>query len=145
MNNMSAEKLFYVGVKGIVVNDKDQLLLLLADVSTHRKNTAPYWDIPGGRIKEGNTVLETLAREIEEETGLTASDPQFVSSVISNHEIPLDDGSSVGLVLMIYKVTVPTNSSIKISEEHTGYEWVSKDIAKERLSHKYPKDFTDSL
>jgi 8-oxo-dGTP pyrophosphatase MutT (NUDIX family) len=142
---MAREKLFFVGVKGLVENERGELLLLLADVSTFRKNTEPYWDIPGGRIKEGDSALETLTREIEEETGLKATGPQFITAVISNHEIPLDDGGSAGLVLMVYKVAVPATEKIEISEEHERYEWVDLASAKQRLQHKYPKEFTDRL
>lgn len=143
---MSKEKLFFVGVKGLIENEKGEILLLLADVTKFRKNITPYWDIPGGRVEEGHTVLETLAKEIEEETGVSEiGEPEFVTSVISNHEIPLDGGKQAGLVLMVYKVTIPPNSQITISEEHDTYEWVSKTEAAERLQHKYPKEFTNAL
>jgi 8-oxo-dGTP pyrophosphatase MutT (NUDIX family) len=142
---MAKEKLFFVGVKGLIQNNQGQLLLLLADVTKHRKNTEPYWDIPGGRIKGGDSVLETLEREIIEETGIKASVPEFLTAVISNHEIPIEDEKWAGLVLMIYRVTIPQSSKIVISEEHSDYEWVDKAEAKKRLQHKYPKEFTDQL
>jgi len=121
-------------------------LLLLADVSTHRKNIEPYWDIPGGRIEEGDDVITTLRREINEETSIKQiGDPVFVTSVVSNHEIPIDDSRMAGLILMVYKVNIPTNSKVLISEEHSAYEWVDKTEAADRLKHKYPAEFTDSL
>lgn len=143
---MSKEKLFFVGVKGLVQNQDGKFLLLLADVTKFRKNITPYWDIPGGRVKQGNTIEQTLAREIEEETGVTdIGTPVFLTSVVSNHEIPLDDGSEAGLILMVYKVQIPENSDIAISEEHETYEWVDRDEAANRLQHKYPREFTDAL
>lgn len=142
---MAKEKLFFVGVKGLMQNSQGQFLLLLADVSNHRKNTEPYWDIPGGRIKEGDGVLETLEREILEETGIQADNPQFLTAVVSNHEIPLDNSSTAGLVLMVYRVTIPEGSVVAISEEHSSYEWVDLAEAKRRLMNKYPSDFIDRL
>lgn len=143
---MANEKLFFVGVKGLVENEQGQILLLLANVTKFRKNVTPYWDIPGGRIEKGHSILETLAKEIHEETGVAElGEPQFVTSVISNHEIPLDDGSEAGLVLMVYKVTIPADAEITTSDEHDKYEWVDKKEAAERLQHKYPKEFTDAL
>ncbi len=142
---MANEKLFYIGVKGLVEDEKSRILLLLADVSKHRGNTEPYWDIPGGRIKEGATVLETLQREIDEETGLKARLPQFLTAVVSNHQVPIDDKQWAGLVLMVYKVKVPAAAEITISPEHTEFRWFTRDEAKKRLAHKYPPEFTDQL
>ena len=142
---MATEQLFFVGVKGLIQDAEGKILLLLADVSKHRGNTEPYWDIPGGRIQEGDSVLETLKREILEETGITIVTPVFKTAVISNHQVPTSDNQMAGLVLMVYMVSTPSDSELVISEEHNGYEWVSRAVAKERLRHKYPKEFTDVL
>jgi len=142
---MANEKLFYIGVKGLIENKEGRILLLKADVSKHRKNREPYWDIPGGRISEGQTVIQTLRREIEEETGITELEGyEFFTAVVSNHEIPFDE-RLLGLALMIYKVKVPQGSKVSLSEEHVAYEWVDRAEAKKRLAHKYPKEFTDQL
>ena len=135
---MANEKLFYIGIKGLIVNEADKILLLRADVSKHRKNVEPYWDIPGGRISEGQTVIDTLQREIAEETGVTKlQSHEFFTAVVSNHEVPLDD-TWLGLALMIYKVKIPKGSNIVISQEHTAYEWVSKAEAKRRFEPQIP-------
>ncbi|MBX4197251.1 NUDIX hydrolase [Candidatus Saccharibacteria bacterium] len=143
---MAKEKLFQVGVKGLIENKAGQVLLFKADVSKHRAQTTAYWDIPGGRIQDGHGVLDTLKREIKEEAGIaTISNLRFFTSVISKHEIPTDSGKKMGLVLMIYKVTIPERSRIVLSEEHTGVEWVNKKEAAKRLAHKYPPEFTNLL
>lgn len=142
---MSGAKLFYIGVKALIRNEKDQILLLKADVSNHSKNTEAYWDIPGGRIEKGQNVEETLLREIKEETGIK----QIVSStfftvVISKHAIPSENGTA-GLALMIYNVEISQGSSVKLSDEHTEYEWVETAEAKTSLANKYPTSFTELL
>lgn len=141
-----AEKLFYVGIKALIEDSEGKLLLLKADVTKHRKNKEPYWDIPGGRIDEDeNSLLETLKREIREETGINELlSHEFFTTVISNHQIPEDDKLR-GLVLMVYKVKIPVDSKIKMSKEHVAYEWVGREEAKKRLSNKYPKELTDRL
>lgn len=143
---MAKEKLFQVGVKGLIENKSGQILLFKADVSQHRIQTTAYWDIPGGRIQEGHSALMTLRREIAEEAGITKIiEPTFFSAVISNHEIPLADGKRSGLLLMIYKVKIPAKTKITLSDEHTGVEWVDKKEAAKRLAHKYPPEFTNLL
>ena len=81
---MAQPKLFFVGVKGLIESSKHEILLLKADVTKHRGNIEPYWDIPGGRIDEGeNDVLATIRREILEETGVDATeDITFLTAVI---------------------------------------------------------------
>jgi 8-oxo-dGTP diphosphatase len=143
---MAELKLFYVGVKALIENKHGEILLLKADVSEHRFNAEPYWDIPGGRIEEGQSALEALKREIEEETGVSQiSEEAFVTAVISNHEIPLENNKRAGLVLMVYRVKIPENSQIVISPEHTAFEWVDREEAALRLQNKYPVEFTQSL
>jgi 8-oxo-dGTP pyrophosphatase MutT (NUDIX family) len=143
---MANEKLFYVGVKGLIEDKSGRILLLKADVTHHRLVTTAYWDVPGGRIEKGQTALDTLAREIEEETGIKGiSKATFFVGVISNHEVPLPNGEPGGLVIMAYKVRIPEGAKIKLSSEHTEYEWVGKAEAAKRLSHKYPKEFTRLL
>lgn len=145
---MTKAKLFFVGIKGLVENKAGNVLLLKADVTKHRGNIEPYWDIPGGRIDEGETsdAAVTLRREILEETGVAkVENIEFLTAVISNHQIPLEGDKKAGLVLMVYKVTIPEGSEIKISREHVAYEWVSRAEAKEHLAHKYPEEFTESL
>jgi 8-oxo-dGTP diphosphatase len=142
---MSNEKLFYVGVKALIENEENKILLLKADVTTHRKNTETYWDIPGGRIEEGQGIEEALRREVQEETGIDKIvESEFFTAVISNHEIPLDD-KTLGLVLMVYKVKIPAGSKIYLSHEHIEYDWADNKEAAKRLSHKYPPEFTNRL
>jgi len=143
---VAKEKFFQVGVKGLIENKSGQILLFKADISNHRAQTVAYWDIPGGRIQEGHNALTTLKREISEEAGITKiSNINFFSAVISKHEIPIGNGKKTGLLLMIYRVSVPEKTKITLSEEHTGVEWVDKKEAAKRLANKYPLEFTKLL
>jgi 8-oxo-dGTP diphosphatase len=51
---------------GAVVLDDDRLLLI-------RRGHGPaagHWSLPGGRVEFGETMVEALVREVQEETGL---------------------------------------------------------------------------
>ncbi len=144
---MSKEKLFQVGIKALIENKDGKLLIFRADTKyDHIGEVEPYWDIAGGRIKEGQTIEATLKREVEEETGISKIDSfEFFTAVISKHEIPLENGSKSGLVLMIYRVKLPENSKIQLSPEHDKYEWVDPKVAGKRLADKYPPEFTSLI
>jgi 8-oxo-dGTP pyrophosphatase MutT (NUDIX family) len=138
------EKLFHVGVKALIEDEQGRVLLLKAP-AWEKGNIEAHWDIPGGRIQEGGDVADTLEREIKEETGINRLESsKFITAVISNHQIKFED-QMLGLVLMIYEVKVPRGGDVTLSHEHTAFEWVSKKEAAERLSEKYPPEFTEKL
>lgn len=57
---------FMVGVSGVVRNDAGQVLLL-----RHRFWGSRYaWGVPTGYAKRGETLEDTVVREVREETGL---------------------------------------------------------------------------
>lgn len=142
---MAQEKLFQIGIKALVTDEQDRILLLFSG-DWHLKNQTEHWDIPGGRIQEGSTPLETLQREVEEETGIKEiSKTEFFTAVVSNFKDMPVGGRMVGLALMIYKVNIPPNSKIALSHEHSKYEWVDRKEAAKRLAYKYPAEFTDLL
>jgi len=62
-----AEKVFNIGIKGVIIKD-NKVLLLRANAATGRKD---IWEMPGGRIDKGETITQTLVRELKEEvTGI---------------------------------------------------------------------------
>jgi ADP-ribose pyrophosphatase YjhB (NUDIX family) len=47
----------------IVVNEAKQILL-------HRRSDNNLWSVPGGAMKIGESIVDTVTREVKEETGL---------------------------------------------------------------------------
>jgi 8-oxo-dGTP pyrophosphatase MutT (NUDIX family) len=136
---------FYLGIKGLIENEKGKILLLQAIVKDLQVATEPYWDLPGGRVEEDQEIEEVLRREITEETGITKlSNISLFNVLISNHKSRNKD-KFMKLVLIVYKVIIPENSKITLSHEHLTYEWVDKKEAAKRLAHKYPREFTNLL
>jgi ADP-ribose pyrophosphatase YjhB (NUDIX family) len=64
------DKLLAPGTSCIILNDRDEVLLLL-------RSDTEEWGLIGGFMDLGETVMESLKREVEEETGLTIHDPQL--------------------------------------------------------------------
>lgn len=143
---MADNKLFFVGVKALIVDVDGRVLLLKADTSKFRSNTAAHWDVPGGRMQVGEDALTTLRREVVEETGVAEmGEPTFFTAVISPMEIPTSETEKAGLLLMVYTAIIPADSKIVLSDEHTAYRWVDRTEAAELLSFKYPAEFTSRL
>jgi 8-oxo-dGTP diphosphatase len=55
---------FIVGVNGVIFNDQGQILVL-----RHRFWREGSWGLPGGYANSGETLENTLRREVREETG----------------------------------------------------------------------------
>ena len=58
---------FLVGVTGVILNDKNEVLLFK---HTYRQHS---WSLPGGYLKAGEHPAEALEREIKEESALVVS------------------------------------------------------------------------
>jgi ADP-ribose pyrophosphatase YjhB (NUDIX family) len=56
---------FLVGVMGVVVNDRGQVLIL-----DHAYRRGPSWGLPSGWMQPGEWTQAAIFREIKEETGL---------------------------------------------------------------------------
>ncbi|MBI3638668.1 NUDIX domain-containing protein [Candidatus Wolfebacteria bacterium] len=70
-----------VGVK-ILLKNKDGKYLMLRRSLEKYPDINGRWDIPGGRIETGKTLLENLKREVLEETGLELADkpPRLITA-----------------------------------------------------------------
>lgn len=73
---MSEDKVVDVAV-GVLIREDDKVLLSSRPAG---KPYAGYWEFPGGKLEEGETVHAALARELDEELGIKLADsfPWFV-------------------------------------------------------------------
>ncbi|MFA4819375.1 MAG: NUDIX domain-containing protein [Candidatus Aenigmatarchaeota archaeon] len=140
------EKKFHVGIKALVQNDKNEILVLKINPKELTNNKhGVYWDLPGGRIKEGDSVEQTLQKELEEEIGYIGhiKNVNLFHGSIASIEIPVGE-EKFGLVLFVYSCKIKMGK-IKLSEEHTDYKWASLKDAKKLLAVKFSKDFIERL
>ena len=59
----------FVGVGGIMVNDKEEVLLIQERRSIGQGDDKP-WKFPGGFVDKGETIKQGVEREVMEETGV---------------------------------------------------------------------------
>lgn len=73
-------KLLQVGVKALLKSKDRKYLLVKRSLKKYPKVNG-RWDIVGGRINPGQTLLENLKREIKEETGLDLTqEPKLIAA-----------------------------------------------------------------
>jgi 8-oxo-dGTP diphosphatase len=92
--------------------------LLLGRRAPHR-SYPDCWDIIGGHVEPGESLKQTLVREVEEETGVTPV--QFAKLSLLRAE---------GIELQIYRVDVWSGGSPALhGDEHVELRWFSTEAA----------------
>lgn len=140
------EQKFHLGVKALIVNNAGEILILRANPKLLAGGKESYWDLPGGRIKQGSSVNDTLEREVEEElgNGTKIQTVRQFDACVSNHKIPAD-GETYGLVLFTFLCKLGKSGKILLSDEHTEYKWSVVSEAAKLLSNKFPHTFIEKL
>jgi len=102
---------------------------------------AKHWDFPKGHVEKGEGDGDAAIREIEEETGI--KNPKIIEGF--REEIKYSfRGSYLGKKKLINKTVIfflaeTKTSKIKISFEHSGFDWLVFEEAFRRITHKNSK------
>lgn len=137
----SKEDCFHLGVKALLYKNESKFLLLERNGSS--KET--YWDMPGGRLKKGETLLDTLQRELEEEIGLKQINKSIYANMyLTNIRVPFLD-SNVGLIISVYKCNILDSFTPRLSDEHINFGWFTLFETIELLKNQYPSELINNL
>jgi mutator protein MutT len=111
------------------VIDGDRLLMILKK----RGQGAGKWNLPGGKIAEGETAEQAAAREVREETGLQVADLQECG----NLEFLFPAGGSWSNSCTVFRTSVFSGILTPENDECSAH-WVSlKEIPYDRM---WPND-----
>ena len=98
---------------------------------------AGRWDFPKGRVEKGETELQTVIREVEEETGL--ADLKMVPGFRKVIEyFYRRDGKNIHKQVT-YFLGETEEERVRISFEHQGFGWFTYREALERASYDNSK------
>jgi len=111
-----------LAVNGIVLHENRCLFL-------YRNNPPIAWCPPGGRVEKGETLHEALHREVFEESGLK------VEILCPNLPFETWKGPHDGqLVLALTYICKSTSDEVKLSNEHSQFQWISvQDLVESNL------------
>ena len=127
-------------VDGILVSENEKILILRR--ANYMKNFGGQWGFVGGSVdKKDKNNKEAIIREIKEETGieLTFNEQQKMKAVDKQgHEH--EDGS-IGSDTEYWLIKLETTPDVKISREHSKYEWVGPEETKEKNRKFMPDVF----
>ena len=128
-------------VGGIIFREeggKEYFLLLHYTRVNDQKGKHTYWDFPKGRIEEGESEVDTLFRETEEETGL--KDVKIIEGFREKIKYFFNlKGILISKEVVFFFCKTKTKD-VKISKEHIGFGWYEYKEAKEKLDFKNSKN-----
>lgn len=133
------EALYNIGVKAAILRSDHTLLLLHI---RRRNSTDTYWDLPGGRMVDGETPQQTLKREIHEETGMSdVSIGQHLIMTTSRVQLPVFDEKNVGVIFSLYACA--SDSPTGTPEDRITMHWCS--IAEAVANLRENPDWPDAV
>lgn len=97
-----------------------------------------HWDFPKGNIEKNETLLDTVNREVEEETGIQEIFfiPKFKEHIKYFYRL----GGKGRFKVVTFFLARSGFKKVKISEEHLGYRWATYEDAMKLFKFKNQKD-----
>lgn len=107
-----------------ILKDNEKLLVVKRNENDDLYPGA--WEFPGGHLENGETLKQGLKRELQEEIGFTDDFKPIITHYYD--EIKEKNGELVHDLEIDFIVNVDSSAlTIKLSEEHCDYAWVTKD------------------
>lgn len=124
------KKTIYAG-GGLVLNDEGALLMIF------RRG---HWDLPKGKLDEGETIEECAVREVKEETGLRDIERGELIGVTQHEYFDPWLKQDVIKESHWYAMRAPGLQDLRAQEEEdiTDIKWVSGRMLEECLENSFP-------
>ncbi len=113
-----------IAVKAFIV--KNEKLLVIKRVSDEVQSPG-VWEFPGGRLDEGENPFDGLKREVKEEVGIDIE----IKRPLNVQHFSREDGEIITMI--IFECSADSKSVI-LSNEHSKFEWIDLNKAKEKLA-----------
>jgi len=101
------------------------------------RNKRGFWGFPQGHKERGENEIQTLQREVQEETGIIDLDiHQYIGKI--QYKYFRADGIRSEKEVTFYFATTPVREVV-ISNEHEGFKWTTYQDALSLLDHRQLK------
>ena len=120
-----------IAAGGLVTNPKGEILWIF------RRG---FWDLPKGKLDEGETIQTCAVREVAEETGI--SNIQLHEMLCFTNHLYFDKYLNEEVIKRTYwfHMTIPNMQEgiPQLTEDIEKIEWLALDKARQCLDHTYP-------
>ena len=118
----------------VLLTDQDGKILILKR-STDSKTNPGKWELPGGKVDQGESFDHALVREVYEETNLKISLEHVVGASEQNLHI-------IRAVHIIMSGRI-VEGELSLSSEHEGYAWVKIETLPDYELADWLQDYVD--
>ena len=96
-----------------------------------------HWDFPKGNIESGETEIDTIKREVMEETGIV--DIKLIEGFRQQISYKYRKKSKLVNKTVIYYLAETKSNKVVLSFEHVNFAWLNFDDALNKLSFENSK------
>jgi len=112
--------------------------LLLHYPSLSHRSEKNFWDFPKGHIEKGESEIDTVKREIFEETGI--KDIEILEGFKETIKYFFKWQGKTVLKFVVFYLAETNQKEISISNEHLDWRWLEFEKAYSLLTHKNSKE-----
>ena len=99
---------------------------------------AGHWDFPKGHIEAGETETDSALRETREETGI--SEIRLIEGFREKINYYYKKEGKTIYKEVIYLLAEANETEVKLSFEHSGFDWLAFDDAVKRITFRNSKE-----
>lgn len=123
--------MYPVSIKGVLLSPDGQVVLM--------RNDRDQWELPGGRIEPGETAVQCLTREIEEELALQVAVGEPIDSCL------FEVIAARHVFIVTYRCMLIGSFKPQISHEHTQIGLFSPSALPPNLPRGYRESIEKAL
>lgn len=121
-----------IAVKAFIINNKNKLLTIKrSSKDNFQPNT---WEFPGGKLEDGEDPHKGLIREIKEEIGLKI---EIIQPLNIQHFTIKQEKRIITMIIFYCKTK---SNKLKLSDEHSDYQWINLNEAKKLITPHFHKE-----
>lgn len=120
--------IFIEAAGGLVHNNDNQTLMIFRN---------GVWDLPKGKLEDGESIRDCAIREVEEECGV--SDLEILEELSSTYHTYEVDGTAILKRTYWFNMYTRFNKQVvpQISEGITRVEWIDRQDVSQKLKNSY--------
>lgn len=112
-----------IAAKAVIIDKQNRVLIVRRNINYTDGPNAGRWDFPGGRVEAGESFIDGLKREIQEEIKL---DVEMVRPLHVGEWMPVVLGKQLH-IYGVFTLCKVKNYDVKLDDENDMFEWLPID------------------